>query len=462
MQYLGIEFEVRNRPELDPDFIPFGAWMQAYLRGAAQPVAVAVEREDGRIAVRHTRMYGTQAMAAADLRYLERLAKFLLWSAGGFRLYLCGAGEAGKQIQQMYTESGSRAFDVTFMQRIYRRPFEVVLCPLEACPQANEPPQRLGGHLDGCRIGLDADGSAIQVAAVQDGKPIYFEETAWEPGREKDLAYHDAAIARALQAAAQRLPRVDALGVSTAGVVVEGGPAISNLFLQVPEACRPQAHAIYQRAARSLGEHVAVAAANDGDVAALSGAMSLHAGAVMGIAIGTSEATGYVNADGQIPGRINELAFAPLDLNENAAADGWSGDRGVGATYFTQDAFEKLGARTGIALSRRLNGAQQLAEIQLLQEKGNPYTQKIYETIGCYLAHAMPLYCAFYDIDHLVILGSVVSGRGGTVVVEECQRILQEEYPELAQRLSIHLPDENTRRLGQAIAAASLPQLKQE
>lgn len=457
MQYLGIDFEVRNRPDLDPGFIPFGAWMQAYLRGADQPAAVAVEREDGRIAVCHTRIYGTQAMAAADLRYLERLAKFLLWSAGGWKLYLCGAGEVGAQIAQLYTEAGGRSFDVAFMQRLYRRPFEVVCCAQEDCPRPNEPSQPLGGHRDGCRIGLDADGSAIQVAAVVDGKPVYFEETAWEPGTESSVAYHEAAIADALQAAANRMERVDAIGVSTAGVVVNNGPAISNLFLKLSDEDRPLAHGIYRRAAQAMG--CAIAVANDGDVAALSGAASLQSGAVMGIAIGTSEASGYVDADGRIDGRINELAFAPLDLSESAAVDDWSGDRGVGATYFTQEAFEKLGARTGIALSRKLNAAQQLVEIQTLQEKGNPYTQKIYRTIGCYLAHAMPLYSAFYDIRHLVILGSVVAGRGGTVVVEECRRILREEYPELAERLSIHLPDENSRRLGQAIAAASLPAL---
>lgn len=457
MQYLGIEFEVRNRPELDPGFIPFGAWMQAYLRGADQPAAVAVERETGRIAVCHTRIYGTQTMAAADLRYLERLAKFLLWSAGGHKLYLCGAGELGAQIAQQYTEAGVRGFDVAFMQRLYRCPFEVICCALEDCPEANEPPQPLGGNRDGCRIGLDADGSAIQVAAVVDGKPIYFEEIAWEPGKQSSLSYHESAIFDALQTAARRMDHVDAIGVSTAGVVVNNGPAISNLFLKLSDEDRPRAHGIYRRAAEDLG--CAIAVANDGDVAALSGAASLHSGAVMGIAIGTSEASGYVDVDGQIPGRINELAFAPLDLNESASVDSWSGDRGVGATYFTEAAFAKLGARTGIALSRKLNAAQQLVEIQYLQEKGNPYTQKIYKTIGCYLAHAMPLYGAFYDLRHLVILGSVVSGRGGTVVVEECRRVLQEEYPELADRLSIHLPDENSRRLGQAIAAASLPSL---
>lgn len=459
MQYLGIEFEVRNLPELDPGFIPFGAWMQAYLRGAAQPAAVAVEREDGRVAVFETKLYGTPERAAADLRYLERLAKFLLWSAGGFRLYLCGAGEAGAEIARMYTPGGSRAFDAAFMTRLYGREFEVVCCPLEQCPAANEPVKSRGGHQNGCRIGLDADGSALQVAALQDGKPVYFEEIEWEPGKQKDLSYHEAAVAKALHAAAQRLPRVDALGVSTAGVVVDNGPAISNLFLKLSEKQRAQAQGLYTRAARSLGEHVAVAVANDGDVAALSGFMSLQAGRVMGLAIGTSEASGYVSGSGKIRGRINELAFAPLDLSESAPVDSWSGDRGVGAAYFTQDAFETLGARTGIALSRRLNGAQQLAEIQKLQEKGNPYTQKIYRTIGCYLAHAMALYAMFYKLEHLVILGSVVSGRGGAVVEAECSRILAEEYPELAARLQLHLPDENTRRLGQAIAAASLPEL---
>ena len=34
MKYLGIQFDLKNVPVLDPDFIPFGVWMDAYLQNA--------------------------------------------------------------------------------------------------------------------------------------------------------------------------------------------------------------------------------------------------------------------------------------------------------------------------------------------------------------------------------------------------------------------------------------------
>ena len=74
--------------------------------------------------------------------------------------------------------------------------------------------------------------------------------------------------------------------------------------------------------------------ANDGDVTALAGYMSLGTGPVMGIAMGTSQAAGYVDAQGRVSGWLNELAFAPVDLAEAAPRDPWSGDTGVGGSTF--------------------------------------------------------------------------------------------------------------------------------
>ena len=70
MEYLGISFELGNVPQLEPDFIPFAAWARAYLRGAGVPVSVAVEREGGKVTVRHTRIHGTAELHDADRRYL--------------------------------------------------------------------------------------------------------------------------------------------------------------------------------------------------------------------------------------------------------------------------------------------------------------------------------------------------------------------------------------------------------
>ena len=59
MQYLGVSYDPGTVPLLDPDFIPFGVWMEAYLQGASQPLAIAVERNEGQITVRRTFIHGT-------------------------------------------------------------------------------------------------------------------------------------------------------------------------------------------------------------------------------------------------------------------------------------------------------------------------------------------------------------------------------------------------------------------
>ena len=66
---------------------------------------------------------------------------------------------------------------------------------------------------------------------------------------------------------------------------------------------------------------------------------------------------------------------------------------------------------------------------------------------------------AFYDLRYLLVLGRVASGVGGDLLIEECNRILREEYPELSAKITVMLPDEKARRVGQSIAAASLPEV---
>ena len=138
--------------------------------------------------------------------------------------------------------------------------------------------------------------------------------------------------------------------------------------------------------------------------------------------------------------------------------DEWSGDIGVGCKYFSQDAVIKLAPAAGIALSENLTPAEKLKEVQKLAEGGLEYAQKIFLSIGCYLAHTLALYSRFYDLRYLLVLGRVASGIGGNLIVSECNHVLAEEYPDLSQKVTVMLPDEKTRRVGQSVAAASLPE----
>lgn len=457
MYYLGISYDIQNVPALDPDFIPMGSWMDAYLRKAVRPFAVAIEREDGKISVFHS-FLRDESYEKANVRYVERLVKFLLWSVGGRRVYLWGCGKEAAAVQEAYRPTGCRSFDCRFMEDVYQRPFEVIIVRRqEEFPQANEATVAAGGHLAGCRIGFDAGGSDRKVAAVIDGKVVYSEEVVWHPKDQSDPDYHYREIVAALKAAASKMPRVDAIGISSAGVFIGNAPMVSSLFIKVPRERREEVKTIYDRAAREIGENIPVVVANDGDVTALAGAMSLDSGSVMGLAMGTSQAAGYVDREGNLPGWFNELAFAPVDLNEQAPVDAWSQDRGVGCSYFSQDAVIRLAAKAGIRLQEALSPAEKLKEVQALANQGHSGARQIYASIGAYLAHTLPLYSRFYPLKYLLVLGRVTSGAGGKLLVEECRRILQEEYPRLAREVQVLLPEEKARRIGQAVAAASLP-----
>ena len=39
------------------------------------------------------------------------------------------------------------------------------------------------------------------------------------------------------------------------------------------------------------------------------------------------------------------------------------------------------------------------------------------------------------------------------------QEVLDKEFPELAAKIELHIPDEKSRRVGQSVAAASLPMI---
>ena len=459
MQYLGIEYQMKHPPKLDPTFIPFGVWREAYLKDAKQPIAIAVERDRGRVSVHHTFIHGTPEMAETDYRYVERYVKFLLWSIGGFKVSICGCSELTKKLQAAYTPTGERQFDYAFVQQMYEKDLQVLDLPLDACPAANEQAEPMGGNMDGCRIGFDAGGSDRKVSAVIDGECVYSEEVVWFPKLNENPDYHYEHILEAFKTAASKMPRVDAIGVSSAGDFIDNEPRVASLFIKVPRDNWDKVKTIYTRAAAAIG-NVPLVVANDGAVSALAGAIGLDAGKLMGLAMGTSEAVGYVDADKNVLGWINELAFAPVDLQAGAMQDEWSTDYGVGCKYFSQDAVIKLCPAAGIELPEELSLAEKLKYVQKLMEADDPRAQAIFETIGAYFAYTMVLYSQFYDLDYMMLMGGVMSGMGGDTFLRVCNDILAEEYPALAAKCKVTLPDEKMRRVGQAVAAASLPKIQ--
>ena len=459
MNHLGISVSVKNVPELDPGFIPLAQFNRAFLTGADKPLDVAVERSNGQVAVWHVKIHGTPDMAAADEYYVERIIKTMLWMYGGFRVYIAGSDELTAKMNAHYSADGRQAFDWDYMANVFEHPFEIISC--EKVPEESGDPKAIGRHLDGCRIGFDAGGSDRKVSAVIDGEPVFSEEVVWFPKINSDPDYHYDGIVAALKSAAEHMPRVDAVGVSSAGVYIDNRTMNASLFLQVPkDLFDAKVKDIYIRAITDTFGDVPYIVANDGDVSALAGAMNLGENNVLGIAMGTSEAVGYVDAQGRVTGWLNELAFVPVDAQEGAMRDEWSGDIGCGVKYFSQDAVIKLAPAAGIQLDETLSPAEKLKAVQKLLAEGSQAAEKIYQSIGVYLGHSLALYYGYYGFAQVQLQGRVMSGRGGDIILDTAKAVLADEYPEIASKFCASLPDEKARRVGQSVAAASLPELK--
>ncbi len=444
---------------LDPEYRPaalFNATYMAAVRqaGDAERVVIGVERENGQVARYETEISARIGEKTTRL-YIERLVKFMLWSRGGWKLHVGVPASLGDFLAETYAGGGARAFDAELMQRVYERPFEVAVTPPEAVPGEQTSGVPLGGHLDGCRIGFDLGASDFKLAAVRNGEVVFSTEIPWNPKDQRDPMYHYRHLNDGLKLAASHLPRVDAIGGSTAGVVVDNRMMIASLFRSVPEADYETSRLLFLRLQREW--QVPLEVLNDGIVTALAGSMSLGENGVLGIAMGSSEACGYIAKDGAIPGWLDELAFAPVDFNPLAAVDEWSGDRGVGAMYFSQQAVNRLAVTAGMTFADDLPLPERLKVVQGLMENGNVTAEAIFRTIGVYLGCTIPHYADFYDIRHVLVLGRVLSGTGGHVIIEEANRVLHDVFPLLAERITLNLPDEKSRRVGQAVAAASLP-----
>src|SRR5947209_2649296 len=320
-------------PVLDSGFCPavlVNRAFRASLQGRGVPAQVALERADGSVSRFETRLAASgTAPARGNFYYLERLVKFWLWSRGGCKLHFAGPSEMGEQLREHFRNSATGRFDASIMGgRIYERPFEVVLSPVEALPSEREFTAPLGRHLDGCRIGFDLGASDRKVAALLDGQTVFSEETPWDPLSRSDPQWHFDQIMHSLKRAAAHLPRVDAIGGSSAGVYVNNRVKVASLFRGVPdEVFNARIKDLFLEIKRAWN-NIPFEVVNDGEVTALAGAMALKQNGVLGVALGSSLAAGYVTPDGNITSWLNELAFAPVDYHPGAPVDEWSGDYG--------------------------------------------------------------------------------------------------------------------------------------
>ena len=450
----------------DTEFMaPMNALWEIYggIGDKADVVSIAWERENGKV-YRYDLPVPQRLdpKATKQVSYVvERIAKFIVWSAGGWKLYLSGPDAIVKPVAKAYTPKGARAFDYDFFTSIYGRPVETVVVPAAKMPEFNEKPAAVKTVADGCRIGFDLGASDFKISALNKGKVVFSKEFPWDPRNNADPEYHYSKLTEGLKAAAATLPRVDAIGGSTAGTLVGKKMGVASLFRAIKEknpSKYPIAQDMFFRVEKDWG--VPFEIYNDGDVSALAGMITMGKKGILGVAMGSSEAVGFIDKSGALTGRITELAFAPVDFNPKAPADEWSGDAGVGSMAFSQQAVNWLAEKYGFKFPKTMKLPERLKVVQAAMEKGDSKALKVYVQIGRFLAHAIPWYKEFYDYSSMMLLGRVTSGLGGDVILETARAMLKDIYPATAEEIELIVPDEHFRRLGQSVAAAQIPVIK--
>lgn len=452
-------------PPLDPSFVPAALWNRAFRAtvkesGRGREVAIEIDQAPGAAVVYRTGIL-PEGHPDEDLNffYLERIFKFLLWQTGGWKITIVGAPELAVRLAALYGKDGLRAFDSNIIgESVYGHPLDIRSADAVDEQSEDAAGSSLGRHLDGCRIGFDLGGSDRKCAAVIDGRMVFSEEIPWNPYFEKDPAYHRSGIEDSLSRAAKHLPRVDAIGGSSAGIYVNNEVRVASLFRGVPGD-------VFDREVRGMFKDIGKAwnvpmeVVNDGEVTALAGSMNAGVNAVLGVAMGTSEAAGYVTPGGGITSWLNELAFAPVDYRIDGPADEWSGDAGCGVQYFSQQAVGRLAGLAGIEEGADLPLAERLVCVQELMAKGDSKARSIYESIGIYFGYTCAHYADFYQVENILMLGRVMSGDGGDIIREVADKVLEDEFPELSEQITLRVPGEQEKRHGQAVAAASLPEI---
>ena len=455
----------RHRSPIDPGLVPAALWTRAYLdrcaaSGRSTELTIALRRDDGTASLFTTSVLAAGEEEAATYHHVERTVKFLLWSRGAAEVLLAGpsAERLCERLRTDYAPGGTRAFDAEFFRKVFERPLTFQAIPTAELPAASAATLPLGRNLDGCRIGFDLGGSDRKCAALIDGKVVFSEEVKWDPYFQADPSYHLAGIRHSLDLAAKHLPRVDAIGGSSAGVYVNNKVRVASLFRGVTDQATFDARVrdLFLGLAKEYG--VPFEVLNDGDVTALAASMSLGRNAVLGIAMGTSVAAGYVDQAGNLTNWLSELAFVPVDYRPNGPSDEWSGDQGCAVQYFSQQGVGRLLPLAGIGMPEGMRLPEQLEELQRLMAGGDARARLVYEAIGIAFGYAIAHFASFYEMGCLLIMGRVTSGQGGTVIIETARRVLRDEFPEL--RIDLVVPDEKDKRHGQAVAAASLPLLR--
>ena len=99
-----------------------------------------------------------------NVAIIERLIKSILWVVGGYKIYLGGNPMVTEKLKAIFSKDGMRKFDVEFMSKVYREPFEVITTTIDKVPTEVKASIKIGGNLDGYRIGLMREDRTVRSA----------------------------------------------------------------------------------------------------------------------------------------------------------------------------------------------------------------------------------------------------------------------------------------------------------
>jgi len=477
MGYMMLQGPKKIQDDLDPNFISGAREIQAYRRLVAEAgdrarnVGFAVHQVNDIVS-----RFDYKALPGYDARTRkvnnqigERLFKYILWQRGGWKAEIGGSRNLAQHIMEEYGEDGEHSWDAEFMGNgVFKRPFEIKERGFSQLPESNERYQKIGGHYGGCRIGIDLGNSDYKLSAVIDGKEVFRAESSdlgleWDPNSATDVNYMIEKINEGIAAAATFLPRIDAIGISTAGIVVDNEYKLGSLIKDLPSEAIEYIPTIFREVQSKWG--VPLVVRNDGDVSALGAAESLGLDTCIGLAGGSSVAAAAI-FNGQLNSWFHELAFPGMDFHPFARLQyKWDSDeRGAAECYLPQLALPFLVQQAGLTdvLDLKMDETDKnilrpaLIELIGMAEEGKDQRViNVFEQYGKYYGHFVAMAGMMYDNMHDAFLfGKVTEGAAGDIAVPFANAVLNVEFPELEMKL--HVADSESRATGQAYAAAGL------
>ncbi|MBP5342845.1 ROK family protein [bacterium] len=442
---------------IDSNFKPFILELEKFSAdvkdsGKQNLLEIALEKPNGSIYKKEFYVYMDNVNDDMNIYIVKKIVNAILYIIGGYKLYIYGSEIIYNAIKDSYLESHENEFTRVFMTKIYGQEFTIINSKIK---EEKETVIKIEESFYGNRIGIDLGGSDIKISLIRNGCVISTKEIKWNPKTSLSLDYHKKILKDVLFDAANTLSEIDSIGISSAGVIVNNRPMISSLFLNLRDDDLKESKNIFidliSKLEEKLNIKISFKVVNDGDAAALGGAFSHNLSNCLAIAMGTSEASGYVDKNRNLKEYISELAFVEIDSSKDAVIDEWSHIKGTGSKYLSQDAVIRLSRKLGIVLPYNEN-RENLEYIQS-NYNNDPRIEEVYNMIGVYLGYSLAYYYEFYGFENVLLFGRVLTGKGGTVIKTQALKILSEHFSRCSN-INIILPDESDRRTGQSLAVA--------